>query len=90
MDQTLLCSYDALIPFAVLTGLVAVPLGLMYLVYPKSILLLYLRYVYTVTIIVYSHRYYLRSPLYIPIHILYCEGFEFCAWSYTRSPVEYL
>lgn len=45
----MLYTYDAMIPFAVLTGLVAVPLGLMYLVYPKSILQLYLRYVFIST-----------------------------------------
>ena len=49
MDEAMLYTYDALIPFAVLTGLVAVPLGLMYLVYPKSILQLYLRYVFIST-----------------------------------------
>lgn len=44
MDEEVFCSYEALVPFAVLTGLVAVPLGLIYLIYPQSILQLYLRY----------------------------------------------
>lgn len=43
MEEVILSYYGAFVPFAVLTGLVAVPLGLMYLVYPKSLLLLYLR-----------------------------------------------
>ena len=48
MDEAILTSYETLVPFAVVTSLVAVPLGLMYLLYPKSILLLYLRYVCSV------------------------------------------
>ncbi|XP_065889522.1 monoacylglycerol lipase ABHD6-like [Dysidea avara] len=44
MEEILFSSYGAFVPVAVLTGLVAVPLGLMYLIYPKSILQLYMKY----------------------------------------------
>ena len=47
MDEVVLSSYGTFVPFAVLTGLVAVPLGLVYLVYPELILQLYLRYVFS-------------------------------------------
>ena len=45
IEEAILYSYNALVPFAILTSLVAVPLGVVYLVYPQSILQLYLRYV---------------------------------------------